>query len=91
MLVFSHMQISNGFSTDLLLLVHCMCLTVLHVSLHLSICLCMCPECSNLVCLPGQSFNGGATGLFETGGGQVMTLNQVSLFFEKMCGIFDLS
>ena len=54
-------------------------------------CVYACVQCSNLVCLPGESFNGGATGLFETGGGQVMTLNQVNLSFEKMCGTFDLS
>ena len=58
----------------------------MHVSMHVS---CMCQL--GLLAWSGLAPNGGATGLFEMGGGQVMTLNQVNVSFEKMCGMFALT
>ena len=54
-----HMQIS----TNLLLLVYCLCL----LCICLCMCLCMCQL--GLLAWSGESFDGGATRLFETGGG----------------------
>ena len=78
-LMFSHMQ----NLPNLLLLGYCMCLTVLHVSMHVS------SVPTWFACLVNHSMEVPLACLRR--GGQVMTLNQVNLSFEKMCGNFDLS
>ena len=46
---------------------------------------------ANLVCLPWWIVHGGASGLFWQTGGQVVTLNQSSLYLNWLCVAFDSS
>ena len=67
----------------------------MHLSMHVSSVPTACVQCSNLVCSPGLVNHSVEVPLacLRYRGGQVMTLNQVNLsvFFEEMRGIFDMS